>query len=389
MKTKVLFVTHKFPPAVGGMEKQCYELYSGIKDECEIVMIRLLKESSRIYWLATLQSRVTKALKEHPDITHVYFNDGLCGLAAKAVRKVSSAVTVVTLHGLDVVFPNGWFQRQLKENLSKNVDHSIAVSSATRDELLKRGIPKEKITVIPNGVDLDISHKKGDAEFEQILSEKLGLDVSKKKMLVSIGRSVKRKGFSWFIEQVMPKLGDEYIYCMIGPKQKNIAFYSTLFACTPQIVEKQVSLMGIGMDQKKISKLLKRKELNARVFQLGAVPHEDKIRLLQQAHAFVMPNIKISGDAEGFGLVALEAVLSGAPVLASNIEGITEAIKTGKNGRLVESGNPEAWLSAIKEIPDDEDLRRSLIDRAITFTRENYSWSKMVEEYKKILCIKN
>ncbi len=367
------------------MEKQCYELYRGIAGEYDVVLMRLPRENNRIVWLATLRGRIRKYLLLHPDITHVYFNDGLCGLAASAVREVSSAVTIVTLHGLDVVFPNKVYQKRLRENLVKNVDHIIPVSHATSDECIRRGVPKEKITVIPNGVDLDMGKQKKNSGFLRGLSEKLTVDLASKKILLSIGRSVERKGFSWFLEHVLPGLGDEYVYIMIGPRQKNLLFYNILFSCIPSFLSRQIARMGVGMDQNKIDALLNSRPLVKRAFHLGVLPHDDKVQLLMQAHAFVMPNIRVEGDAEGFGLVALEAVMCGAPVVASNLEGITEAIRDGKNGVLIEPENASAWTTAIERVPDPGAKRNKMTAAALEYTFQNYSWEKMVAHYKKVL----
>ena len=96
---KILFVTHKFPPFVGGMETQCHELYKGISASVETILMKMPDNANRLLWLLTLGRRIRKALRNDPSITHVYFNDGLTGLAgAASVKKVSRAKTVVTLH---------------------------------------------------------------------------------------------------------------------------------------------------------------------------------------------------------------------------------------------------------------------------------------------------
>lgn len=102
-----------------------------------------------------------------------------------------------------------------------------------------------------------------------------------------------------------------------------------------------------------------------------------------------MPNIKVEGDAEGFGLVALEATLRKTPVLASGIEGITEAIKDEKNGYLLPSENAEAWVEKIHELLQNPELLTEKGEEFQRFTLANYSWTKMangyVEIFKKVI----
>jgi glycosyltransferase involved in cell wall biosynthesis len=385
LKAKILFVTQKFPPSIGGMETQCYELYKGLSKDYEIILYKLEKESERILWHITLKSNVKKLLGQHKDITHVYINDGLTGLAASAVKSVSSAVTIVTLHGLDVVFPNFWFQKNLKSNHNSNVDYSIPVSHATKNELINRGVNSERITVVPNGVDLALCEIPQQDSFLQDFSKRYNIDITKKKLIISIGRSVRRKGFSWFLKNIVPDLDDDSLYCIIGPIQKKLMFYRILKFVLPGFLFRQIELGGIGLDQIEINKLLKDPNIASKAVQLGKVSHNDKIQLLKHAHVFVMPNIRVFGDAEGFGLVALEAVMCGAPVIVSGIEGITEAIHDGKNGVIVDSESTHQWKKALKEVTVDQKRRKNESENRINYTIDKFSWNKMVDQYKRII----
>lgn len=97
-----------------------------------------------------------------------------------------------------------------------------------------------------------------------------------------------------------------------------------------------------------------------------------------------MPNIEIDGDEEGFGLVALEASIRGTYVLASGIEGITDAVIDGKNGTLLPSRNPQAWADKIHELLGDKERLQKLSAEGQLFTKQNYSWDIMVDGYREI-----
>jgi phosphatidylinositol alpha-1,6-mannosyltransferase len=382
---KMLFVTYKYPPSVGGMENHCFELHRGLKKVYDnIHLMKYDGKGSRLIWLLTLPGRIRKFLRAHPDTTHVYFHDGLTGMIAKSVKRTSQAEVFTTYHGLDVVYPLKMFQDGLKEVVTRYTDVVIPVSKATAEELVQRGAPPEKVHVIPNGIDHSIMEVPEEKDYYKKLEKRLGISLEGKKAVVSIGRAVKRKGFSWFIKNVVPGLNRNIIYLMIGPIEPNISKTKRILSLLPRKVAYLLSLMGVGIDQVEINKLLEKPEFKERVFQLGKVTYNDLIQILKFSDAFVMPNKKVYGDAEGFGLVALEAVLSGTAVLVSGIEGITEAVIDGENGIHIEAENPKEWIEKINHVCRNEKERNSLIKKSIDYTRKNYSWEKMCREYVRV-----
>jgi phosphatidylinositol alpha-1,6-mannosyltransferase len=104
--------------------------------------------------------------------------------------------------------------------------------------------------------------------------------------------------------------------------------------------------------------------------------------LLRSADVFVMPNIVVPNDVEGFGIVALEAAASGLPVVAANLQGIKDAILHGENGMLVEPENAAAFVEAVAALAMDGDARRALGEQARRVTEREYSWPKIVERYE-------
>ena len=384
MKAKMLFVTHKYPPSVGGMETHCYELYKRVSASMDTVMMRLPENASRVWWLITLKKRIRRFLKENSDITHVYFHDGLSGLVCRDIKRYSRVRTIVTFHGLDVVYPNGWYQKRIRDNLKNHIDAIIPVSTATARECINRGAPEERIHVVPNGVDLSLKDIPEDKNYVDTLEKRLGVPLRDKKILISIGRSVKRKGFSWFLNNVLPKLDEDMVYFMVGPREDSIRKKLFLMGLLPEKLERQIWLMGVGIDQVDIDAAIERPAVKGRAFHLGKVPFGDLVQLLKHSYAFVMPNIKIQGDAEGFGLVALEAVMCGTAVLASGLEGITEAIQDGRNGLLVEPENPEAWVNAVHNLCGNVDYRNKLAEKAVSYTEKNFSWDIMSSGYLRV-----
>ena len=94
-----------------------------------------------------------------------------------------------------------------------------------------------------------------------------------------------------------------------------------------------------------------------------------------------MPNIKVLGDAEGFGLVALEASINSTPVLAAALEGITCAVIDGKNGFLVPPENSGAWIDKIHSLLAEGAALKEFAEKAKDYTITNYAWKRMVDGY--------
>lgn len=381
---EVLFITHKYPPSIGGMEKQSYELINGVAKSHRVHSIVYDNKTSRVKFLLSLKSKVKKILEENPDISVIHLNDGLMAFFAYPIKKITDKPILVTLHGLDIVFPNKLFQKVVIKRFKK-LDGVIAVSRATADECLQRGFSREKVFVVRNGVDTSLSKIYEKIGFRSELEKKLGISLNGKKILVSIGRSVRRKGFSWFLSNVMPRLDKSVIYLIIGPPQKHIKKIEFIFKLLPDAFAHELSLLfGLGMDESDIQRALKKKELANRAFYMGKLPFEEMIQVLKASDLFVMPNIKVRGDAEGFGLVALEAAICGVPVLASSLEGITCAVIDGMNGFLAPPENEIAWVEKIDTLLADRISLKKSGDLAQRYTVKNYAWEKMVDGYIEI-----
>lgn len=376
---EILFVSHKYPPATGGMEKQSFELINGMKRLTGVHALVLQPGESRVRFFWMLQKRIRLILKENPNIRFIHFNDGLIAAYGLILRDFPRIQRIVTLHGLDVVFPSYLYQRFIFPRF-ESFDLIVAVSRATANACETRGISPEKIVVIPNGVDEGPVSALTRAEVDDLLSDRYKVRSQGKKILVAIGRPVKRKGFSWFMEHVMPLLHRDFILLMIGPisRRKRRVSGLDLF---PKFLRRKLELfLGAPNDEFAIEKLMK-KERSGRVNRLGKLPREEIQAILGVADAFIMPNIDVEGDMEGFGLVCLEASVCGTKVFASASGGISDAIVDGKNGILIPPGDERSWTKHLNQLIDDPDSIPLNENEISTFTREHFSWKKMCAEY--------
>lgn len=376
---EVLFVSHKYPPATGGMEKQSYELIEGMHAYATVRKIVYTGEESSFQFFRKLNGRILAMIHRYPKIDVIHFNDGLIAAVSLWHVGYSHLRRVVTLHGLDVVFPLKIYQRFILPRFNR-YDHIIAVSKATATQAILRGIKTEKVSVIVNGIDHHMEPKTAATEWKKF-QRTYGLPTGKK-ILMTLGRPVKRKGFSWFIREVLPLLPDDFYLVMAGPFSKDTQPIEKWLSRLPRRWRDLYMLfVGYPSDQEVLRDLISDPAYSSRMKHLGKLPSADIEILLSQAEAFLMPNISVEGDMEGFGLVCLEASACGTIVLAAALEGITDAIHHFENGIQVESGNANAWSQAIQKLSYDEDIVKQQRHAFRTYTLTHFGWEKMVREY--------
>ncbi len=383
MKTGILFISYKFPPGVGGMQKQSFELINGmtLSGDFDCYSITKSKQQHVVWFFILLFFKVPRLLNKHPHIQLIHCNDGICALICSWMKWFLNVKVAMTYHGLDLVFPNKIYQSFLLP-LVRTLDGFICVSDFTAKECLKRGFNPCKVYVVPNGVDNAFGLDHSQVQ-DYVRREIKKLQSQGKKILVSIGRPVKRKGFSKFIKTTLSQLEDSFHYIIIGPyTAKSLSFLCWL----PSEWRHHIELfLGAPSDAKDLSRLSLDTHMSKRFTWFKSLNYESLKYVLRMADVYVMPNQHVKGDAEGFGLVALESVMSGTVVYASEIEGITTAIKDQSNGFLLNPNNAAVWIKALRshfKLPKSE--RLNLTETHKTYTVENFSWLKMIQGYSKV-----
>ena len=362
------------------MEKQSFELINGMKPYARVHALVYEGGESRLRFFSKLNGRINSLCKSHPGISIIHFNDALIAACALTHRGYGHLKRTMTVHGLDVVFPSFLYQRFILPKFNK-FDLIIAVSQATKDACIERNIQNEKVIVIQNGVDTQIKAKASRQDVERLLQERYQLNSTGKRILVAMGRPVKRKGFSWFIRNVMPELHKDFILLLIGPGCAE-SDDDQLFQLLPGFLRKRLELfLGYPSDAIHIRTLLKDPVVSQRVMHLGKLPLEDLTAIISVADAYVMPNIPVKGDMEGFGLVCLEAAMCGTRVFASRLEGITDAIHHDRNGILVPPADVSAWVAALNQLRAETNGPTLTADCIVAFTRETFSWQRMTDRY--------
>lgn len=353
---------------LGGMQRVAVELYQALALHPDLALDAIVLRSSwrwhhivGLGWLFTTLRKIRQKA-ERGEIDAVLFSSMVSASLAPLLRRTLAprGIPIATIaHGRDVTQP-GPYQHLLVRRILGALDAVLPVSRATAAECIKRGMPEARVHVLPNGVDTQRFVPVADrAARRRALAEALADPTQalpeKALLLCSVGRQVPRKGFAWFIDEVMPLLPDDVHYWLAGG----------------------------GPQAATIAEAAQRHGLAHRVRLLGRISEEALALLYRGADLFIMPNIPIPGDMEGFGIVMLEAGLSGTPAIAARLEGIQDVITEGVNGHLVESGNAWAFSEAIIPYYHDRAALEAAAQQAARHTAETFSWAAVADRYVK------
>lgn len=342
---KILFITRKYPPITGGMEKYSKELYSALSAVTSVDLFANKKGNRFLpFFLVAAAIRIIVTAKRY-DVIHL--GDGLLGVLVPLAHACGGSAVTITVHGLDVTYDR-WLYRAVIIPRILQADRVVAISRNTRALCLARGIPAERIAVIPNG----ISFESGDG-LTATRPRNASPALDSGRILCTVGRLIKRKGHEWFVREVMPRLDGSYVYLIAGD----------------------------GPERSAIERAIADLRLENRVLLLGLIGDGEKEWLLRAAHLFIMPNIPVAGDVEGFGLVLAEAATRGLMSIASDLDGIPDAVLPGQSGILVEPLNSGAFAAAIESAEPDRDR--------VAAAADSFAWPRIaglyVEELQKAL----
>ena len=150
-----------------------------------------------------------------------------------------------------------------------------------------------------------------------------------------------------------------------------------LHAMTLLPANMRLHIFGEGGEQRRIEADVKQLGLGGRVIMHGAIARPQEA--LAMIDLLVLPS-----EAEGFGLVLIEAMASGVPVVATNVAGIRDVVSDGRTGLLVPARSPERLGKAIARMIDEPGLRQRLIENALTDVNRRFTWEAVFPKYLRL-----
>jgi glycosyltransferase involved in cell wall biosynthesis len=280
-----------------------------------------------------------------PDLVHGHF--WMSGLAALSATRGLDVPVVQTFHALGVTkrrFQGGNdtsppVRIRMERALARNVDRVIATSTDEVSELVRLGAPRSRITVVPCGVDVDEFSPDGPVAAR-----------GDRPRVLCIGRLVPRKGF------------DTAIRALVGVPDAEL-----IIAGGPATGE-----LSADPEAARLTRLADRFGVADRVRLIGAVARPDVPALLRSADLVVC-----TPWYEPFGIVPLEAMACGVPVVASAVGGFLDTVVDGSTGTLVPPRRPDRLAAAMRRLLAEPFWREAYGTAGVDRARSRYSWDRI------------
>ncbi len=321
-----------------------------------------LLANPRVRWIAPprrlprslwLQFEVPRAVaRENPDLTH--YPNFVAPLGARHPYVVTIHDLVLLRHPETTSLRKRLFTRSVLPSIARRARGVLTVSEAAKREIVDLlELPEDRVVVVPFAPPPAFERPVSPSEIEAT-RRRLGLT---RPYLLAVGNLEPRKNLGMLFaafDQLRSQHGIEHQLVVVG-----------------------AGAWGFGPTQRALDRLASRDSIQI----LRNAPPDDLRALFAGASLFAFPSIY-----EGFGLPPVEAMWSGAPVVASEIPSVREV--TAGAALLVDPYSVEAWVTALKRVLDDaslaDDLRRRGFDRARNFTWER-SARGLVEAYDRFL----
>lgn len=372
---KTLLITLDFPPNVGGVATYYSNICKELPAENLIVLAPKHQDSDEFddnqkykisrqalisknpflwprWWPAL---KIVKKIIEEEKIEIILAGQILpVGTMALYFNYAKKTPYYIFSHGMDITKLSGR-KKMLAKKIIRHAAGMFVNSNFTKQQAIKLDALADETTVVYPCPHIHQRPTSGEIE-----ATKLQFGLENKKVILTVGRLIKRKGCDMVIEAmpaVLQKIPNTiYIIAGAGPEADNL---KTLVR-TKRIADNVIFTNGVS--DKKLSAL----------FELCDV--------------FIMPARQLpDGDVEGFGIVYLEAALFGKPVIGGKSGGVPEAVIDGYTGLVVDPLNTSQIAAAIIKLLTDESLAQSLGLQGQQRVLEKFDWGKEAGKVEKLL----
>lgn len=315
--------------------------------------------------IATLERRLVELIPRlQPDVLHAH-SPCLTGLAAlRAARRFGLPV----VYEIRAIWEDGsvlmgvcteWgpryrVSRMMETSVLKRASAVTTICDGLRREILSRGIPEEKVTVVPNAVDL--SRFEADPPRDAALAGRLGL--TGKKVLGFLGSFFRYEGLPLLVEAL-----------------------AVMHRARPDVA---LLLVGGGEDEGAIAEAVAAHGLEDAVVCPGRVPHDEVASYYGLVDVLVYPRLRCRTTEMVTPLKPLEAMAQRKPVIASDVAGHRELIEPGVTGLFFRADDAESLASTALALLDDEAQAARLVEAGRRYVAAERSWSSVVARYEDV-----
>ena len=338
----------------GAEESPAFEIMDGIK------INRFPVHGSFLSYRFTPQI-MRELMKTHPNIIHVHGYRNFQATVSYFISKMRHVPFVVSNHGCAVAheiiikkahlkLPYVLYDAVTRKNVLMHANYVVASTKQEFDELVRFGVDKDKIRIIPVGVDL--------AKYDAI---KANRDKSFLRILF-VGRITKDRNLGLLLDAFETVAGknDDARLTIVGGEERRT------------LTDKLGHLDAL---KRKVAKL----DLAEKVEFTGPLYGTDLIRAYKSADIFVYPSLY-----ENFGQTILEAAAANLPIISTPVGVATDLIADGKNGFTTSFNDPDELAEKMLTLLDNEGLRSKFSQDVRMTVEKEYRWDKIIEKYLAI-----
>ena len=374
---KILCVTNDFGPRAGGIEtfiiglierlpKGSVIVYTSAQDKSEPYDqqwldgygVEVIRDKARILLPTPGVAYCVSALIKDRGIKTAFFGAAApLGLLAPVLRRAGVTKIIALTHGHEVWWSKVWPFTWAMKSIARNVDHLTYLGEFTRQAISRtiNSSAQNAMVKIAPGIDTDHFAPTDSSE----LTSELGL--TDKKVIVSVGRLVHRKGQDVLIE-AMPHLLKE-------------------------IPDVHLVLIGEGPYRGYLETRVKNLGIDSKVTFIGRITYVDLPRYICLGEVFVMPSrSRLAGlEVEGLGIVYLEASACGLPVIAGDSGGAPDAVVEGVTGLVVNGKDQHAVAMSIATLLNDQEKAREMGRKGREWVIDQWRWEIWSEKFRELL----
>lgn len=374
---KILCITNDFGPRAGGIETFVMGLIERAPKGSIIVYtsaqgdttsydqgwlrdfgVEVIRDSSKILLPSPWVARRVKKVIARDSIKQVFFGAAApLGVMARGLRKKGVLNIVALTHGHEVWWAKLWPFSSAISFIARNVDHLTYLGEFTKNEISKALSPKEKMKLIKIAPGIDTDHFAPVPSSAQLRKD---LGLADKKVIVSVGRLVHRKGQDILI-QSMPEV---------------LAKHPTA----------HILMVGEGPYRKDLTKMVSELNLIDAVTFIGRIQYKELPRYICAGDIFVMPSrSRLAGlEVEGLGIVYLEASSCALPVIAGRSGGAPDAVDEGVTGYSVDGTSTAEVSKAIIKLFDDPISAKAMGAAGRGWIIEKWRWEIWAKEFNSL-----
>ena len=374
---KILCVTNDFGPRAGGIEtfiigliermpKDSVIVYTSAQDKSEPYDrqwlddygVEVIRDKARILLPTPGVAYCVRALIKDRGIKTAFFGAAApLGLLAPVLRRAGIKRIIALTHGHEVWWSKVWPFTWAMKSIARNVDHLTYLGEFTRRAISRTINSSAQSAMVKIAPGIDTEHFAPSDSSE--LRSQLGL--TDKKVIVSVGRLVHRKGQDTLIE-AMPQI-------------------------LSKIPEAHLLLIGEGPYRQYLEKRAKDLEIDSHITFIGRVMYSDLPKYICLGEVFVMPSrSRLAGlEVEGLGIVFLEASACGLPVIAGNSGGAPDAVIDGVTGVVVDGKDQHVIATSIVNLLEDQEKAREMGRNGREWVINQWRWEIWSEKFRALL----